>query len=101
MNKVRQKKTHCRHEKKLLLKRVCRQEQALKQASDVIFNRVGQDLSLAKLHLATSHVEQPVAEKERISNSHELVSKAIKDLRQLGNQISEAMEAHWLQKKYA
>jgi hypothetical protein len=100
MNKVRHKKAHCRQEKKLLLKRVNRQELVLKQASDTIFNKVGQDLSLVKLHLATSHVEQPPGEKEKINCSHALVSKAIKDLRQLGNELSGAMDTP-LFKKYA
>lgn len=94
MKNVHHKKARCRHEKKLLLKRVCKQEAVLKQATDLIFNQVGQELSLAKMKLAMSKVEQPPCEKERITETHNLVGKAITDLRRLGNELNEVIDFH-------
>ena len=63
------------------------QEQTLKNISQEIHDNIGQSLSLAKLHLNTMDSTQPAALEEKINDSKQLVSKAIRDLRQLSHSL--------------
>ena len=63
------------------------QEQTLKNISQEIHDNIGQSLSLAKLHLGTMDATQPLALEEKILDSRQLVSKAIRDLRQLSHSL--------------
>ena len=74
-----------------LQQRINRQQEILKEASETIMENVGQNLYLAQISLQTTGIEEPPAAKEKINNSSAIVNKAIKDLRQLGNHITEVM----------
>lgn len=63
------------------------QEQTLKNISQEIHDNIGQSLSLAKLHLNTIDTAQAAALEEKINDSKQLVSKAIRDLRQLSHSL--------------
>jgi two-component system NarL family sensor kinase len=60
------------------------QEQTLKNISQEIHDNIGQMLSLAKLNLALVETDET---NPRISDSHQLVSKAIQDLRDLSKSL--------------
>lgn len=64
------------------------QEQTLKTISEEIHDNIGQALSLAKLKLNTLKYDQPDLLVERINDSRELVSKAIRDLRDLSRSLN-------------
>lgn len=64
------------------------QEQILKDISGEIHDNIGQTLSIAKLSLNTIDCADPAATKERISKSGELLSRAIRDLRNLSKNIN-------------
>jgi uncharacterized ferritin-like protein (DUF455 family) len=68
-----------------------RQQNTLEQASERIFSSISQDLCLVKINLATSGINAPPEAKKKIESSHDLVSKAIIDLRQLGNELHDAV----------
>lgn len=57
----------------------------------MIFNNVGQTLSLAKIKLATTDIYEAETAKEKIHTSHDIVGKAIVDLRQLGHNIDKVI----------
>jgi signal transduction histidine kinase len=59
------------------------QEQAQKNIIQEIHDNIGQILSLAKLHLATLDFTKPEEVAQKTFNSNQLLSKAIKDLRNL------------------
>jgi signal transduction histidine kinase len=59
------------------------QEQAQKNIIQEIHDNIGQILSLAKLHLATLDFSKPEEVAQKTFNSNQLLSKAIKDLRNL------------------
>ena len=63
------------------------QEQTLKNVSQEIHDNIGQTLSLAKLHLNTINPQDAHQANEKIGNTQELVSKAIKDLRTLSKTL--------------
>ena len=63
------------------------QEQTLKNISQEIHDNIGQLLSLTKLNLATADIEQKETARQKIDNSHQLVSKAIVDLRNLSRSL--------------
>jgi len=63
------------------------QEQTMKNISQEIHDNVGQLLSLAKLQLATTDNSDPDEKDEKIKSSKDLVSKAIKDLRNLSHSL--------------
>ncbi|MBD0333051.1 MAG: sensor histidine kinase [Chitinophagaceae bacterium] len=63
------------------------QEQTLQNISQEIHDNIGQTLSLAKLHLNTVDLQKQNAE-EKITNSKEMVSKAIQDLRTLSQTLN-------------
>jgi two-component system NarL family sensor kinase len=64
------------------------QEQTMKNISQEIHDNVGQLLSLAKLNLATADTSSPEKKDEKIQNSKDLVSKAIRDLRNLSHSLN-------------
>ncbi len=64
------------------------QEQTLKTISEEIHDNIGQALSLAKLKLNTLKYDQPDLLVEKINDSRELVSKAIRDLRDLSRSLN-------------
>jgi two-component system, NarL family, sensor kinase len=64
------------------------QEQTLKTISEEIHDNIGQALSLAKLKLNTLKYDQPEQLVEKINDSRELVSKAIRDLRDLSRSLN-------------
>jgi signal transduction histidine kinase len=64
------------------------QEQTLKNISQEIHDNIGQMLSLAKLNLATTNIEQKEVVQQKINDSHHLISKAIQDLRDLSRSFN-------------
>lgn len=66
------------------------QEQTLKTISQEIHDNIGQMLSLAKLNLALADAEtnSPHPMQQKISDSHQLVKKAIQDLRHLSHSLN-------------
>lgn len=80
----------------VLQHRISRQQEVLKEASETIMENVGQNLYLAQISLQTTGIEEPPAAKEKIVTSSAIVNKAIKDLRLLGNHISEVMNEETL-----
>jgi two-component system, NarL family, sensor kinase len=72
----------------LLLSQLEIQEQTLKTISEEIHDNIGQALSLAKLKLNTLKYDQPDLLVEKINDSRELVSKAIRDLRDLSRSLN-------------
>jgi two-component system NarL family sensor kinase len=63
------------------------QEQTLKTISQEIHDNIGQTLSLAKLNLALED-EQQNGNNIKVASSHQLVSKAIQDLRDLSRSLN-------------
>lgn len=63
------------------------QEQTLKTISQEIHDNIGQTLSLAKLNLALED-EQQSGGNIKVASSHQLVSKAIQDLRDLSRSLN-------------
>ncbi len=63
------------------------QEQTLKNISQEIHDNVGQVLTLAKLNLATTAVDDSGA-MEKIKTSQQLIGKAIQDLRDLSRSLN-------------
>lgn len=64
------------------------QEQTLKNISQEIHDNIGQVLSLAKLNLSTTDINQPDAMQQKIEDSKTLVAKAIQDLRDLSKSMN-------------
>jgi signal transduction histidine kinase len=64
------------------------QEQTLKTISQEIHDNIGQTLSLAKLNLALADEEAKPPLQQKITDSHQLVSKAIQDLRDLSRSLN-------------
>ncbi len=63
------------------------QEQTLKTISQEIHDNVGQVLTLAKLNLSTTRVEDDELS-QKIKNTQELIGKAIQDLRDLSRSLN-------------
>ena len=63
------------------------QEHTLKNISQEIHDNVGQVLTLAKLNLATTVIEES-ASAEKIKTSQQLIGKAIQDLRDLSRSLN-------------
>lgn len=98
---MKEKKNHpkrCR-QSEVLQKKINRQQEVLKEATKMIFNNVGQTLSLAKIKLATTDILQPEIAQEKIHSSHDIVGKAIVDLRQLGHNIEEVINLEEVHKE--
>jgi len=64
------------------------QEQTLKNVSAEIHDNIGQTLSLVKLNLATADAAPADQLQGKIQDSYELVSKAIRDLRNLSKSLN-------------
>lgn len=64
------------------------QEQTLKTISEEIHDNIGQVLSLAKLKLNTVDTAKETELREKITDSKNLVSKAIQDLRDLSRSLN-------------
>ena len=64
------------------------QEQTFKNISQEIHDNIGQVLSLVKLNINTMDCNKPAALNEKISDSKQLISKAIQDLRDLSKSIN-------------
>lgn len=64
------------------------QEQTLKNISQEIHDNIGQVLSLAKLNINTMGDAAPELLNEKISDSRQLISKAIQDLRDLSKSLN-------------
>ena len=76
------------YEETLLRTQLEIQEQTLKTISEEIHDNIGQALSLAKLKLNTLKYDQPDLLVEKINDSRDLVSKAIRDLRDLSRSLN-------------
>lgn len=74
-------------EAQLLQTQIEIQEQTLKTISQEIHDNVGQVLSLAKLHLGTFEDTESEYNKNKITDTKQLVSKAINDLRDLSRSL--------------
>jgi len=83
-----------RYTEELLKSRLEIQEQTLKNISQEIHDNIGQSLSLAKLHLNTADATHSPALEEKINDAKQLVSKAIRDLRQLSHSLDADQISH-------
>ena len=75
-------------EKQILESKLEIQEQTMKHISQEIHDNIGQVLSLVKLNINTMNAGKPDSLREKISNSKELIAKAIQDLRNLSNTLN-------------
>ena len=75
------------YQQELLTAQLEIQEQTLKTISQEIHDNIGQTLSLAKLNLALED-EQQSGGNIKVASSHQLVSKAIQDLRDLSRSLN-------------
>jgi two-component system, NarL family, sensor kinase len=64
------------------------QEQTFKNIAQEIHDNIGQGLTLAKLNLSTIDMSNPVVPQEKITNTKNLVSKAIQELRDLSKSMN-------------
>lgn len=87
-NIIEKEKMRSVYKEELLRAQLEIQEQTLKTISEEIHDNIGQALSLAKLKLNTLKYDQPDLLVERINDSRELVSKAIRDLRDLSRSLN-------------
>ena len=76
-----------RFEQELLLTQLEIQEQTMKNISQEIHDNIGQTLSLVKLNLNTMDLQKEQTLPQKISNSKELLTKAIADLRSLSKSL--------------
>lgn len=76
-----------KYEQALLQTQLEIQEQTLKNISQEIHDNVGQVLTLAKLNLATTVIEE-TAIAEKVKTSQQLIGKAIQDLRDLSRSLN-------------
>ena len=74
-------------EKELLEAQLEMQEQTLKHIAQEVHDNVNQTLGLAKLHLATIRLPDQNGTAQKLSDTKELVGKAITDLRQLSKSL--------------
>ena len=71
------------YEKEILESKLEIQEQTFKNISQEIHDNIGQVLTLVKLNINTMNYEQPVQLQSKITDSRQLITKAIQDLRDL------------------
>lgn len=76
------------YQQELLKTRLEIQEQTFKHISQEIHDNIGQMLSLTKLNLATMDPSDPAILQQKISDSKNLISQAIHDLRNLSHGLS-------------
>jgi len=74
-------------EKEILESKLEIQEQTLKNISQEIHDNIGQVLSLAKLTINTMNIEMSESLQEKITDSKQLIGKAIQDLRDLSRSL--------------
>ena len=84
---LKQQKERSYFQQTLLQTQLEIQEQTLKNISQEIHDNIGQVLSLAKLNLNRIDIDRPVELEQKITDSKELVSKAIHDLRDLSKSL--------------
>lgn len=75
-------------DKQILESKLEIQEQTFKNISQEIHDNIGQMLSLAKLTLNTTNLEDPTLAAVKVDQSKKLVSKAIEDLRNLSRNLN-------------
>lgn len=63
------------------------QEQTMKNISQEIHDNIGQMLSLAKMTLGTTNIDEKESAKKKIDNAEQLVAKSIIDLRNLSRSL--------------
>jgi two-component system, NarL family, sensor kinase len=85
---IEKEKMRSAYQEELLRTQLEIQEQTLKTISEEIHDNIGQALSLAKLKLNTLKYDQPDLLVEKINDSRELISKAIRDLRDLSRSLN-------------
>jgi signal transduction histidine kinase len=83
---MQKKKNRCLREKVQLR----RQQRTIKNASKTILDNINQDLCFVNINLYASGEVQPPAAREKIESSKKYLSKAITELRQLGNELNNA-----------
>ena len=64
------------------------QEQTFRTISQEIHDNIGQILSLTRLNISTINTEDRIAAERKITNSKELLDKAIDDLRDLSIRLN-------------
>jgi two-component system NarL family sensor kinase len=75
-------------EKEILESKLEIQEQTLKNISQEIHDNIGQVLSLVKLNINTMNSNEPVQLQNKITDSRQLITKAIQDLRDLSRSLN-------------
>ncbi|MBE7170619.1 MAG: sensor histidine kinase [Williamsia sp.] len=75
-------------EKQILESKLEMQEQTFKYVSQEIHDNIGQMLSLAKLTLNTMNPDEPSGLQHKITNTKNLVGKAVEDLRDLSQNLN-------------
>jgi two-component system, NarL family, sensor kinase len=75
-------------ERQILESKLEIQEQTFRNISQEIHDNIGQVLTLVKLTINTMQTADPQVLKEKIESSRELVTKAIKDLRNLSKSLN-------------
>ncbi len=76
------------YEKEILATQLEIQEQTFKNISQEVHDNIGQVLSLVKLNINTMNPDDPVPLQVKINASKELITKAIKDLRDLSKSLN-------------
>lgn len=85
---MEKKQLQSQYEQELLRTQLEIQEQTLKTISQEIHDNIGQVLSLAKLNLSRMDINRQEHLQEKITDSKNLVSKAIQDLRDLAKSMN-------------
>jgi two-component system, NarL family, sensor kinase len=75
-------------EKEILESKLEIQEQTLKNISQEIHDNIGQVLSLVKLNINTMNCNEPIQLQNKITDSRQLITKAIQDLRDLSRSLN-------------
>ena len=86
-NKIEKQMMQAQFQQSLLQTQIEIQEQTFKNISQEIHDNIGQVLTLAKLHLNTFPQNIGTALQARVSDTEQLVSKAINDLRDLSKSL--------------
>jgi two-component system NarL family sensor kinase len=76
------------YEKEVLATQLEIQEQTFKNISQEVHDNIGQVLSLVKLNINTMNTDDPALLQAKIDASKELITKAIKDLRDLSKSLN-------------
>ncbi|MDQ6901602.1 MAG: histidine kinase [Bacteroidota bacterium] len=76
------------YEKEILATQLEIQEQTFKNISQEVHDNIGQVLSLVKLNINTMDTNDPAQLRTKINASKELITKAIKDLRDLSKSLN-------------